>query len=500
MFSRREFLGASLATCAISAVRAQPIAPPTILRLERRNIEVNGKAASVLDIRQPGGALGVETEVGRAFRVRVENRLSEPSLIHWHGLTPPWRQDGVPNISSPPISPGEDADFDFPLAFDGTFFMHSHQGLQEQLLMSAPLIIRSPNDPSRQEIVVELADFSFRTPEEIYEDLRKPDAADPMKMGSGAKSAEAGGADMGRMDMSSGGGKMADMPRMDKPGMGKPAMKMGDGAKPDLNDVKYDAFLANRRSLEDPDVVKVEAGGVALLRFINGSSMSAYHVDLGEIDGELVAVDGHRVAPIRARRFPIAVAQRLDISVTFPKGAATYPVLAILEGERNQAGIILVAGDAVVRRIPALGDAASPPLTLDLESHLRAAQPLAPRTADRVHTLNLTGDMSGYLWSINGVAYTEATPTLPVAAGERVELVFANQTMMPHPMHLHGHVFQVVAINGERFLGAMRDTVLVPPAASVTVAFDADNPGWWALHCHLLYHMEAGMFTTVRYV
>ncbi len=108
--------------------------------------------------------------------------------------------------------------------------------------------------------------------------------------------------------------------------------------------------------------------------------------------------------------------------------------------------------------------------------------------------------MSAYQWSINGVAYTEATPPLPVAAGERVELVFVNQTMMPHPMHLHGHVFQVVAVNGERFAGAMRDTVLVPPATSVTVAFDADNPGWWALHCHLLYHMEAGMFTTVRYL
>ena len=481
MFSRREFLGASLATCAISVVRAQTNAPPTILRLERRTIEVNGKAASVLDIRQPGGALGVETEVGKAFRVRVENRLSEPSLIHWHGLTPPWRQDGVPNISSPPIPAGEDADFDFPLAFDGTFFMHSHQGLQEQLLMSAPLIIHDPNAPRRQEIVVELADFSFRTPEEIYEDLRKPDAT-------------------GGMDMSSGSGKMADMPGMDDPGAGKPPMKMGDAAKPDLNDVKYDAFLANRRTLADPDVVKVEPGGDALLRFINGSSMSAYHVDLGEIDGELVAVDGHGVAPIRARRFPIAVAQRLDINVTFPKGAAAYPVLAILEGERGQTGIILVAGDAEVQRVPARGDAASPALTLDLERRLRAAQPLAPQTANRVHTLNLTGDMSAYQWSINGVAYTEATPPLPVAAGERVELVFVNQTMMPHPMHLHGHVFQVVAVNGERFAGAMRDTVLVPPATSVTVAFDADNPGWWALHCHLLYHMEAGMFTTVRYL
>jgi FtsP/CotA-like multicopper oxidase with cupredoxin domain len=286
MFTRREFLGASLATCAISPVRAQTTAPPTILLLERQNIEVNGKPASVLDIRQPGGALGVDTEVGEAFRVRVENHLSEPSLIHWHGLTPPWRQDGVPNISSPPIAPGEAADFDFPLTFDGTFFMHSHEGLQKQLLMSAPLIIHGPHASDRQEIVVELADFSFRTPEEIYAKLRKPAAA----------TADAAGAD-----------KMAGMP-----GMGKAAMKMGDGGKPDLNDVKYDAFLANRRRLADPEVVKVAAGDAVLLRFINGSAMSAYHVDLGEIDGDLVAVDGHPVAPVRARRFPIAVAQRLD--------------------------------------------------------------------------------------------------------------------------------------------------------------------------------------------
>jgi FtsP/CotA-like multicopper oxidase with cupredoxin domain len=108
--------------------------------------------------------------------------------------------------------------------------------------------------------------------------------------------------------------------------------------------------------------------------------------------------------------------------------------------------------------------------------------------------------MNGYRWSINDVAWTEQTPPLPVREGERVALVFVNQTMMPHPMHLHGHVFQVVAIDGHRFAGAKRDTVLVPPKTSVTVAFDADNPGWWALHCHMLYHMEAGMFTTIRYV
>ena len=144
--------------------------------------------------------------------------------------------------------------------------------------------------------------------------------------------------------------------------------------------------------------------------------------------------------------------------------------------------------------------AASPALTLDLERSLRATQPLTPRKADRVHQVDLTGEMVGYVWSINGVPWTKDVPPLAVAKGERVELVFQNRTPMPHPMHLHGHEFQVVEINGKRFPGAVRDTVLVTPGARVVVAFDANNPGYWAMHCHLLYHMDAGMFTTVRYV
>jgi FtsP/CotA-like multicopper oxidase with cupredoxin domain len=108
--------------------------------------------------------------------------------------------------------------------------------------------------------------------------------------------------------------------------------------------------------------------------------------------------------------------------------------------------------------------------------------------------------MATYVWSINDVAWTKDVPPLPIAEGERVELVLVNKTPMPHPMHLHGHEFQVVEIDGQRFAGARRDTTLVRPAGRMVIAFDADNPGWWAFHCHLLYHLEAGMFTTFRYV
>ncbi|MGB6176329.1 MAG: multicopper oxidase family protein [Methylocella sp.] len=465
MLSRRNFLAASIAVGAASRVRGQTgDAAPTVLRLERRDIEVNGKSASVFCICQPDGIFGITTEAGKPFRVRVENHIEEPSLIHWHGLTPPWRQDGVPGVSGPAIPPGGSAGYDFPLRRGGTYWMHSHYGLQEQLLLSAPLIIRDGSEnPGQQEVVVMLADFSFTPPDRIFAQLQSR--------------------------------QTDDMPGMNMRGKAMPTIK----SKPDLNDVRYDAFLANSRTLADPEVVNVEPGGRVRLRIINGSSMSNFHIDLGRLKGDLVAVDGNPVQPVRGRSFPLADSQRLDIELTIPNVAAAYPVLAVLEGERRQTGVVLLAGKGHVRRISGLASAASRPLTLGLERSLRAAEPLVDRKADRTHIVNLTGSMQGYRWSINNVAWSKDVPPLMVAEGERVELVLTNQTMMRHPMHLHGHTFQVVAIGGHRFAGALRDTVLVPPKATVTVAFDAGNPGWWAFHCHLLYHQHAGMFATLRY-
>jgi FtsP/CotA-like multicopper oxidase with cupredoxin domain len=269
---------------------------------------------------------------------------------------------------------------------------------------------------------------------------------------------------------------------------------------PDLNDVTYDAFLADDRTLADPEMVKVEPGGKVLLRVINVSAMSSYHFDLGRLEGQLIAVDGTMVQPIIGREFPINVAQRLDIVLTIPRTTAAYPLLATVEGERKRTGIVLAAGKAPIASIPAEAATIAPPITMELESRLRALDPLASRKPDRVHNIDLTGVMSKYIWSINGVAWTPQVPPLPLAKGERVALVMTNSTGMPHPMHLHGHRFQVVEIDGRRFSGAVRDTVRVPPAQRVVVEFDADNPGTWAFHCHMRYHMEAGMFQTFRYV
>ncbi|MGZ3282695.1 MAG: multicopper oxidase domain-containing protein [Xanthobacteraceae bacterium] len=277
MLSRRAFmLSAAAASTALPTLARSQSAPAgpgggdqqAVLRLHRRSIEVNGKPASVYGIQQPDGTFGIRTEVGKRFRVRVENRIDEPSLIHWHGLTPPWQQDGVPGVSGPPISPGGSADYDFPLRFGGTFWMHSHQGLQEQLLMSAPLIIRDQRDRAdQQEVVLTLADFSFTPPEQIFAALKK-------------------GGTMSSMNSPPPAAGSASAKAMRPAASAMPA-GMAMGAKPDLNDVTYDAFLANDRTLGDPEVVKVEPGGRVLLRVINSSSVSAFHVDLGQLDGEL---------------------------------------------------------------------------------------------------------------------------------------------------------------------------------------------------------------------
>jgi FtsP/CotA-like multicopper oxidase with cupredoxin domain len=130
---------------------------------------------------------------------------------------------------------------------------------------------------------------------------------------------------------------------------------------------------------------------------------------------------------------------------------------------------------------------------------LHALSPLPSKKPDQKIDLVLGGNMIDYIWTINDQAWPEVTPIL-VKEGKRIEITFKNTSMMSHPMHLHGHVFQVTAINDTPFQGALRDTILVLPNSSVTIQFDADNPGTWPLHCHFLYHAEAGMFSVVRYI
>ncbi len=371
----------------------------------------------------------------------------------------------MPYISAPPIAPGQAADFKFPAKPTGTRFMHSHFGLQEQKLLAAPLIVRETAaiKSGVQEVVVLLQDFSWTNPTALFEALRKPKP---------------------EMAMAGGGMNMASMP----------GNKM-DMAKPDLNDITYDAFLANDRTLADPQVVDVAKNTDVRLRLINAASSTNFWIDLGALTGTLLSVDGNPVAPLQARQFPLGIAQRADILVRVADQAV--PVLARGEGRTLQTGVILRPPGAVVAKIANDGSEATPAVGFQLESQLRASEPLPSRPVDNSVPVDLTGNMAAYVWGmqVHGLGGAPVT----VKRGQRVELAMRNLTMMSHPMHLHGHNFQVTEIDGQRLAGAVRDTVLVPPQATVKVVLDADNPGLWAYHCHNLYHMEAGMFSTVVY-
>jgi FtsP/CotA-like multicopper oxidase with cupredoxin domain len=482
--NRRDFLTTTMTGFAAASFLRLPVlaqepatasATATALKAVTRTLDINGKAARVYGLMQSNGVHGLTMNAGDSFDVALHNELPDATLIHWHGLLPPWPMDGVPDTPAPLLKAGETRGYKFPVADAGTYWMHAHT-LQEQNLLAAPLIVRSAADAKadEQEVVILLHDFSFTPASDLLAHLKS--AGGGMNMGgTNMAGMKAHAARMGQMMSSMKPGGMAAMGAMD------------------LNDIAYDAYLANNRTLVDPQVVSVEKGGHVRLRIINGAAATAYSIDTGRLGGELIAVDGQDTVPVKGASFPIAMGQRLDIRLALPKDGGAFPVLALREGANERTGIILATPSAQVAKMPVLGARKGPVIDLTLEGTLKAARPLAQRNPDRRYAVRLVGGMSGYEWGIDGA------DSLFVSPGQRVEIAMLNMSMMTHPMHLHGHHFQVVAINGNSVHGAVRDTVAVPPMGTVTIAFDANNPGRWAFHCHHLYHMAAGMMAFVAY-
>lgn len=476
---RRDFLKSAFAGAAAFALPSSLLTTAFAgqsggekrLVIVRRTIEVNGKAASVFGLQRADGTPGLRFRAGGAFNVLLRSEIAESTIVHWHGLTPPWPSDGVPDAPLPLIAARADRAYDFPVGRPGTYWMHAHT-LQEQALLAAPLIVADPNDDERdeQEIVILLHDFSFSSPEELLAGLQGKNIGAAMPM------------DHSGMDMA--GAQTDAMAGM---------AHGGEAMATDINDIEYDAYLANDRTLDDPEVFSMEAGGRARVRIINGATATAFTIDFGELDGELIAVDGQDIEPVKGRRFPMTMGQRIDVRVQLPREARSFPILALREGSMQRTGFILRPAGAEVVKIATEADDAAPVLDLALEAQLRAIAPLASRRADKTFDMELTGDMAAYRWGL------KTNEPILVDVGDRVEVTLRNTSMMAHPMHLHGHHFRVVAIDGQRFAGAVRDTVLLPPNRSVTIAVDADNPGQWAFHCHHLYHMATGMMSTFAY-
>ncbi|MFG1379054.1 multicopper oxidase family protein [Xanthobacter autotrophicus] len=505
--SRRTVLagGAAAGALAFSGRWSRVLAAP-LITVESLTIDVNGKAAKVFAVKGPSGE-GIFAKEGDRLSGAVLNAAQAPAVMHWHGqIFAPADQDRA-RPDGGELPPGGTDQVDF-LLTPGTHWMHSHT-LSEQQLLAAPLVTREADAGDAQDVVVMLHDFSFRSPEEILAGLGGANAhgghgASQPTQGMAMPGMDHSGHGMGGMGGmgAMGGGMMGAAPGGQNAGQMGHGMGAGmgggtgGGMMAHANDVAYDAFLANRRTLADPEVVKVEKGGKVRLRIINGGTATAFFVSVPGLKPRCIAVDGSPCVPLEAEAFPLAQGQRIDLLVDIPASGGAFPVLAQVEASARRTGLILATAGASVARITETADRPQGLLDLTFEGRLSAGRPLAQRKADKVFPIML-GEEAGYRWTLNGHTYGEGRP-FAVSPGERVEMTFMNPTTMSHPMHLHGHHFQVVGIGGRRIAGAVRDTVMVPPHMPVTIAFDAGPEGEWFLHCHHLYHMATGMMAVLK--
>jgi FtsP/CotA-like multicopper oxidase with cupredoxin domain len=456
------------------------------------------------DGRTPGKELRVSA--GDTLAATLSNQLPgrTTTSVHWHGVALRNDMDGVPPVTQTAVRAGKNFTYRFLADKPGTYFFHPHVGVQLDRGLYAPLIVEDPREPLSydEEWVVVLDDWLdgvTGTPDQVFAELRQ--GMGGMHGGSSGASDHGGHYmdDMGGMDMSGDTDGASGSPSATPPGGGMSGgfMLMG-AASPllggDAGDVKYPYHLVNGRVPADPQVFRSKPGRRVRLRLINAGSDTAYRVALGGHRLTLTHTDGFPVAHQQVDTLLIGMGERYDVLVTLADGV--FPLVALAEGKN-------ATGMAVVRT----GSGAAPsadvrPKELDgmimVASQLRAADDvrLPSRKTDRVHRIELSGSMMAYDWALNGRRFDMDDPAahpITVEEGQRVRLDFVNTTTMWHPMHLHGHTYQ---LGGG---GPRKDTTIVLPRKTVSVFFDADNPGRWMLHCHNAYHGEAGMMALVAY-
>ena len=343
----------------------------------------------------------------------------------------------------------------------------------------APLIVDDPRDPAQydaDEILI-LDDWldgvDGRTPEKEWERV---------KQGMGSMSGD------GMVGMSGIGSASTAMGNMTMGGVGSSTLLGGDAG-----DVSYPYHIINGRPAGDRATIAVPSGTVRL-RVINAGSDTAYRFAVGGHRLTITHTDGFPVEPSTVDAILVAMGERYDVTVNVSSGV--WPIVAMAEGKDARAVAVLRTNDAVATEAPAVE---ATPAELDgviaSAASLRARADVAlPVGAARSIDVRLSGTMMRYNWAVNDKVFPDYR-RLDVTEGERLRLFFHNASGMWHPMHLHGHTFQVDATNG----GPRKDTVIVLPDQRVAVDVVADNPGQWMLHCHNTYHLASGMATMLAY-
>jgi CopA family copper-resistance protein len=585
---RRRFIGAAAgggATAALAAwfpAWAQPVsagiaAPlPTVsgnditLRIARQTMRIDGKLSRAIGINGTVPAPLVRLKEGQQARLTVVNDLDEDSSIHWHGLILPFHMDGVPGVSFPGIKPGKSFVYEFPVVQSGTYWYHSHSGLQEQLGHYGPIVI-DPKDADPvaydREHVIVLSDHSQLAPEEIFRKMK----------------VNPGHFNMQRQTLS---GLLAgkDQALKDRVEWGRMRMDPTDIA--DVNGSTY-TFLVNGHGPRDNWTALFAPGERVRLRIINASAMSIFNVRIPGLRMTVVQADGLNVRPVAIDEFQIGVAETYDVVVT-PAEDRAYTFVAEANDRSGMARATLAPRAGMVAPVPALrprplatmkdmgmggmgdmpggGDATCAPEHAamghctpagaapatdhaamghgagGMEHSMRdfsvapqvkrdpSVQSISPMPVDRMaepgqgledvghevltyHHLaaldrnpdvrapgraldiHLTGNMERFMWSFDGVKMSDHHEPIPFIEGERVRVNLINDSMMSHPIHLHGHFFELVTGKGDH--APRKHTVIVQPGGIATFDFTADALGDWAFHCHLLYHMHAGMMRVV---
>ena len=558
---------------------AAPIAKSYDLTVAETLLNVTGKPAMGITINgtMPGPVLRFRE--GDEVVVRVTNQLREITGIHWHGLLVPNSQDGVPGVTFPGIQPGETFTYRFKLRQSGTYWYHSHAGLQEAAGYFAPLIIDPLKpDPFQydREYIVTLSDWIDTPPPQVLANLKKvdgyynyrrvttPQFFAQLRSAPDAKTRDAIWAD--RMEWA----KM----RMDP-------TDYSDGGD-------EWTFLMQGKKPEENWTALFKPGERVRLRFINASPMNLYDVRIPGLPMTVVQADGQNVRPVEVDEFRIANGETYDVIVQ-PKEAKAYtifvPTIArigyargTLAPELGMSAPVPPMGPKPVRTMddmgmagmdmsgtgaspgaempgmpgmaakpsaadvgmggmagmdmgkpaaapapqgmvgtpgmaqanadphagmPGMGDGSPVAVAPDADglrrlkyAQLRAATPNADdRAPEKELLVRLTGDMTRYFWSINGQKMSQAAP-FEMGLGQRVRIKFVNETMMEHPMHLHGVFMELV--NGNGRYAPRKHTVIVPPAQTVELDATYEDEGTWAFHCHLFYHAVTGMMRLVK--
>jgi FtsP/CotA-like multicopper oxidase with cupredoxin domain len=478
-----------------------------------------GKSVRVLTINRQFPGPTLRFNEGDVARIRLHNSLAnDETSLHWHGLLLPNDQDGVPHLTTPPVAPGGTFTYEFPVRQSGTYWYHSHTGMQEQrgVLGSIVVLPRKPDvvHADRDQVLV-LNDWTNESPQEVLRTLKR--GSNWYSIQKGAPQSLLGAVRAGFL--------------------GEYVKREGARLPPmDVADVAYDAFLVNgQRRFQ----VEGKPGETIRLRVINASASSYFYVESSTGPLTIVAADGPAVEPVSVQRLLIGIAETYDVLVKVPS-AGSWEIRATAHDGTGFASAFVGTGplheapnvprpnlynmDELL--MPALeeGDLAQPreeesarsgahskgagdrpgickscaerPLPPYRQLRARQSTALAESLPRRTLALHLTGDMQRYVWSLNQKTMSEES-TIPVKRGEVLRLELINDTMMHHPMHLHGHFFRL--LNGQGDYSPLKHTVDVPPMSRRIIEFEANEEGDWLFHCHVLYHMMEGMGRVMHY-